>query len=74
MAHYDIFEILPDGSQKWRASASGNYEKERKLQEFKESSKNPFCAVDISDGEFSSPALMAPRPARRVKPESKRPG
>lgn len=48
---FDIFEIFPDGLITWRASAFGQFETERKLQELAEHSDNEFFAVDILAGE-----------------------
>lgn len=50
LRNFDIFEIFPDGSITWRASAVGQFEAKRKLQELAEHSENEFLAVDILDG------------------------
>jgi hypothetical protein len=54
LRNFDIFEKFPDGSLAWRASAFGQFEAERKLQELAEHSENEFLAVDIrTDEPFS---------------------
>lgn len=65
MCEFDIFEIFPDGSFRWRACAIGRYDKERRLQELAETSKNRFCAIDIAAGEtlpltFMEPTIIEP--------------
>ncbi len=60
MCEFDIFEIFLDGSFRWRACAIGRYDKERRLQEFAETSKNQFCAIDIAAGETLPLALVEP--------------
>ena len=61
MLHYDIFEIFPDGSFRWRTFVSGRYNKERKLQEYAEISENQFCAIDIAAGETLPLSLLEPK-------------
>lgn len=51
MRSFDIFEVHADGSLFWRVCVSGEYEKDRKLQELKEQSTNQFCALDLAAGE-----------------------
>lgn len=51
LCKFDIFEKFPDGSITWRASAIGQFETERRLQELAEHSNNEFLAVDILAGE-----------------------
>jgi hypothetical protein len=65
MRSFDIFEIYPDGSLFWRVCVSGEYEKERKLQELREQSNNQFCALDLESGETFPPYPIAPRAAKR---------
>jgi hypothetical protein len=62
MSEFDIFEIFPDGSFRWRACALGRYDKERRLQELAETSRHQFFAIDIAAGEtlpltFVEPAI-----------------
>jgi hypothetical protein len=72
MSEYNIFEVLPDGSLKWRARASGSYDKARKLQEFAESSENRFHALDIAAPETRPANPAGPRAARRAGSERNR--
>lgn len=80
MCEFDIFEIFPDGSFRWRACAIGRYDKERRLQEFAETSKNRFCAIDIAAGEilpltFLEPAIEAIElPGPQETPDRKQSG
>lgn len=46
----DIFERYWDGSSLWRATVSGRYEAQRKMQEFAEHSENAFFAIDVKAG------------------------
>jgi hypothetical protein len=61
---YDVFEKFPDRSTLWRATITGRFEAERKLQELTESSGNEFFLIDIQAGQqFSINSLRAnPRP------------
>ena len=43
---FDIFEKLPDGSLRLRASVIGKYQAQRKIHEFAENSANEFFAID----------------------------
>jgi hypothetical protein len=47
---FDIFERYLDGSSIWRATVSGRYEAQRKMQEFAEHSENAFFAIDVKAG------------------------
>jgi hypothetical protein len=47
---YVIFEEFPDASSIWRASISGRYDTERKIQELAEHSYNHFYAIDVEAG------------------------
>jgi hypothetical protein len=46
-----IFGEFPDGSSIWRASISGRYDTQRKIQELAEHSYNHFYAIDVEAGE-----------------------
>ena len=63
MRSFDIFEVHADGSLFWRVCVSGEYEKDRKLQELKEQSTNQFCALDLAAGETFG---ISADPAARV--------
>jgi hypothetical protein len=49
---YDIFEQSPDGSIRWRACVTGNFEAQRKIQELTEHSESQFLKIDIHAGEL----------------------
>src|SRR6266481_9063722 len=49
---YDVFERFPDGSSIWRATVSGRFETQRKIQEFAEHSQNNFFTIEIEAGEL----------------------
>jgi hypothetical protein len=49
---YDVFERFPDGSSIWRATVSGRFETQRKIQEFAEHSPNNFFTIEIEAGEL----------------------
>ena len=49
---YDVFERFPDGSSIWRATVSGRFETQRKIQEFAEQSQNNFFTIEIEAGEL----------------------
>jgi hypothetical protein len=51
---FDIFEKLPDGSLRLRASVIGKYQAERQIHEFAENSSNEFFAVDPITQELIS--------------------
>jgi hypothetical protein len=44
---YDIFEKFRDGSTLWRASVTGKFEAQRKIQALAERCENEFFAIDI---------------------------
>jgi hypothetical protein len=46
---YDIFELMPDGSPIWRASAFGMESTERKLLELSRETANRVFAVNLAD-------------------------
>ena len=54
---YDIFERFPDGSTLWRASITGRYETNRKIDELAERSENQFFAIDVRAAETFQPKL-----------------
>jgi hypothetical protein len=49
--NFNIFEVLPDGSRRWRTCVSGHYQKDRWLQELAEMSCNEFFALDLATGK-----------------------
>ena len=69
MRSFDIFEVHADGSLFWRVCVSGEYEKDRKLQELKEQSTNQFCALDLAAGKLSD--LSRPRCPRLKNPRTR---
>jgi hypothetical protein len=64
---YDVFEKFSDGSTLWRASVSGKYEAQRKMQELREISQNEFFVIDIQAVDLLTPKLApkAWRPAAK---------
>jgi hypothetical protein len=66
MAEYDIFEIFADGSFRWCGYAVGEYDKQRKLQQYQETSVNRFYAINISAGETLPTNLLESRPAQKA--------
>jgi hypothetical protein len=58
---YDIFERFPDGSSVWRATISGRYEAQRKMQEFAEYSDNAFFTLDIYKAQHPPYKFVKPR-------------
>ena len=65
----DIFERYWDGSSLWRATVSGRYEAQRKMQEFAEHSENAFFAIDVKAGRHlpHNVAVSHARPLESAK-------
>jgi hypothetical protein len=49
---YEVFERFPDGSTLWRASVTGRFEAQRKMQEFREHSENEFLTLNVQAHDF----------------------
>jgi hypothetical protein len=55
----DVFEKFSDGSTLWRATVSGRFEAQRKMDELSERSENQFYMLDIQE-EFLLSPLSSP--------------
>jgi hypothetical protein len=58
---FDIFERFSDGSSVWRATVSGRYEAQRRMQELSEQSDNAFFILDIHDAQHPPYKFARPR-------------
>jgi hypothetical protein len=56
---YEVFEKFSDGSTLWRASVNGQFEAQRKMQEFREHSENEFFILHVVEPHFISPSATS---------------
>jgi hypothetical protein len=67
---YDVFEKFPDGSTLWRASTTGKFETQRRIQSLAEHSDNEFYAIRIqSVGNLPQILTHNARPSARSAAE-----
>jgi|HubBroStandDraft_2_1064218.scaffolds.fasta_scaffold38093_2 hypothetical protein len=59
---YEVFEKFSDGSTLWRASVNGQFEAQRKMQEFREHSENEFFILHVVEPRHFIPASATSRP------------